>query len=127
MESGVSVLRIDERAYLDAARLAELSAEHGVVEAENLMTRAVGELALILAAMVRHYVSGDLRAFARELRRLRFMAGQVGMPSLAAATEGVSISLERGDSTALAATWARCLRLGESSLQAEWEAQDLSG
>ena len=127
MEGGVSVLRIEERACLDPARLAELRAEHGTAEADNLMARAVGELALILAAMVRHYVAGDLTAFGRELRRLKFIAGEVGMPSLAAATRGVSNSLARGDSTALAATWSRCLRLGESSLQAEWEAQDLSG
>lgn len=125
--SDISVLRIDEPVWLDTARIAALSAEHGTIEAESLMSRAVGELALVLAAMVRNYADGELKDFARGLRSLRRMSGHVGMESLARATEGVEICLKRGDATALAATWARCLRLGESSLQAEWEAHDLSG
>lgn len=127
MEAIVSVLQVEERVWIDPARHAALAEQHGLVVAENLMTRAVGELALILAAMVRQYSAGELKEFGRGLRSLRRVADQVGMNELAQATEGVRISLQRGDSTALAATWARCLRLGELSLQADWDAHDLSG
>lgn len=127
MSADISVLRPKEAVHLDVARLAQLYSEHGVAEAEDMMGRAVGELALLLAAMVRKYAEGDLRDFERQLQSLRRMANHVGMPALAQATRAVATCLKRGDPAALAATWARCLRIGEGSLEAEWNARGLSG
>ncbi|MDA3889505.1 MAG: hypothetical protein PF443_12075 [Allgaiera sp.] len=127
MTFNISVLRLEEQVRIDPTRFEELSASHGTTGAENLMARVVGELALLLTTMVRQYSEGNLKGFARGLRSLHRMADEVGMAALSRATEGVRISLRRGDSTALAATWARCLRLGEQSLLADWDAQDFSG
>lgn len=127
MISKISVLRLEEPVWIDPSRFQTLSDRYGAAGAENLMARAVGELALELATMVRLYSEGNLRKFGRGVRNLRRVADEVGMEALSHATEGVRISLSRGDSTALAATWARCLRLGEQSLLADWDAQDLSG
>lgn len=127
MTQKISVLRIEERVRIDPACRAALQARYGQAGADSMMAHAVSELALVLAAQVRHYAEGEMAEFGRGLRGLGRMASQVGMPALAQAVERVHICLKRGDSTALAATWARCLRLGEVSLQADWDAHDLSG
>ncbi|GHE01738.1 hypothetical protein U879_16110 [Defluviimonas sp. 20V17] len=127
MTSNIAVLRLEEQVQIDPARFEKLCARHGTSCAENLMARVVGELALVLSAMVGQYSEGNLKGFARGLRNLRRLADEVGMQTLSRATEGVRVSLRRGDSTALAATWARCLRLGEQSLLSDWDARDLSG
>jgi len=127
MSADISVLRPKEAMLLDAARLAQLYSEHGVAETDNLMARAVGELALLLAAMVLQYTEGEPSDFARRRQSLRRLVKHVGMSVLAEATEAVAICPKRDDPAALAATWARCLRIGEGSLETEWNAHDLSG
>ena len=127
MTVDVAVLRPRERVSMDPERMTALRAELGPDAAETLLSRATSELALLMAGMVRQYAEGDLRDFGRNLRSLGRMSDHVGMSGLGAAAAAVCDCLHRGDDTALAATWARLLRIAERALAAEWDLRGLSG
>ena len=124
--SRVAVLKPVESLWLDPARLSEIYANHDALEAENLIGRALSELALLLTGLVRHYGQGDLVSFARDLGTLQMLVSALGMVGGAGCCGAVQDCLRSGDSTALAATWARLLRAGEQTMDADWDAFGLS-
>ncbi|TMV82899.1 hypothetical protein FGG78_23525 [Thioclava sp. BHET1] len=124
--SCVAVLKPVESLWLDPARLSEIYANHNALEAENLIGRALSELALLLTGLMRHYGQSDLSAFARDLDSLQMLASALGMVGVAGCCGAVQDCLQSGDSTALAATWARLLRAGEQTMDANWDDCGLS-
>ena len=110
----VTVLRPVEGLSLDPARLAALYSEFGAPDAEGLMNRAIGEMALVM------------EDFGRNLRSLRRVADHVGMTGLALAAQAVIHCLAARDARALAATWTRLLRVGQVSLASDWDQRGLS-
>lgn len=120
-------LRPLEKVCLDNIRLQELHDRLGSIGAENTIDRAMEELAVRLAKIVRLYDAGkfvDVRGVARGIVTI---SDQVGMLVLANVARDVADLTMGDDSTALAATMARLLRIGEKSLMAVWAMQDLSG
>ncbi len=122
----VTVLRPVEGLSLDPARLAALYSEFGAPDAEGVLNRAIGEMALVMSSLVRQYTSGDLGDFGRNLRSLRRVADHVGMTGLALAAQAVMHCLAARDATALAATWTRLLRVGQMSLASDWDQRGFS-
>ena len=122
----VTVLRPVEGLSLDPARLAALYSEFGAPDAEGLMNRAIGEMALVMSSLVRQYTSRELEDFGRNLRSLRRVADHVGMTGLALAAQAVIHCLAARDARALAATWTRLLRVGQVSLASDWDQRGLS-
>lgn len=124
MTGNVTVLRPIERVRLDAGPVATLYREMGTPAAEQVVARALGELALTMTEMAGQVRGRDLTDLHRQLRRLQRMADHVGMTSLSHASAEVRNCLDGGDATAFAAVWARLIRIAERSLATEGEMLD---
>lgn len=107
--------------------MAEIYRNLGAPTAELLVTRALGELALAMAGIVEKVHAQDLRDLARQLARLRRMAEDIGLVSLAKVALDAQTCLERADGTAFSAVWARLMRVAERSLSPDHGIADLSG
>ncbi len=115
----VVALRPKERVRQDVEPIATIYRNLGTSGAEQVVARALGELALTmagLASQVRAHEMGDLT---RQLRRLQRMAENLGMVSLGVVAGDLRACMERADTTAFAAVWARLLRIAERSLASD--------
>lgn len=121
------VLRPRERVLQDGEAIAVLYRNLGTSVAEQMVSRALGELALSMAGIAAQVKAQDLADLARQLTRLQRMAEGLGMVSLTSVASDVRDCLGRGDSTGFAAVWARLLRVAERSLAADHGFADLSG
>jgi hypothetical protein len=115
-----------EKVRLDNVRLEELYQSHGPTVAEDLISRAMEELAVLLAKVNRVYQKGDLANVRSVAMNISGISEQVGMSVLSNVACDVTGLTERNDGPALAATTARLTRLGERTLMAVWDIQDLS-
>lgn len=122
----VTILRPQERVRQDGEAIAVIYRNLGTATAEPMVTRALGELALAMTQLAATVRGRDLTDMARQLRRMRRMAENLGMVSLSQVAEDLCTCLDRADSTAFAAVWARLLRVAERSLSAEQGFADLS-
>jgi hypothetical protein len=114
-------LRPTEQVRLDPERLGSLYAQLGVASAEDVVCRALEELALRLAHCDQLYRKQSWTALRKNTRSLIAIADQIGLLKLSAVAGDVTACIDRGDGTALAATLSRLLRIGERSLTAIWD------
>jgi len=124
MTGTIAVLRPLERLRQDAAPVAVMYRDLGTAQAEQVVTRALGELALTMSGLAHQVRAHDLNDLARQLRRLQRMSEQLGMISLGLVAGDVRLCLEGGDVTAFAAVWARLMRVAERSLAADRDLLD---
>jgi hypothetical protein len=110
----------------DVEPIAVIYRNLGAPVAEQMVTRALGELALTMAGIAEKVRAQELRDLARQLARLGRLAGDLGLLSLATVATDAKICLERADGTAFAAVWARLLRVAERSLAVEAGVADQS-
>jgi hypothetical protein len=122
----VVLLRQRERVYLDTSRLEELVLQLGAVNAEDIVCRALEELAARLAQTERCWRADAWLEMRKSARSLIAIAEQVGMQLLARVARDVVNCIDDHDETALAATLSRLLRIGELSLSEVWEMQDIT-
>ena len=114
--NNVVALRPKEHVRQDAEPIATMYRNLGTASAEQVVARALGELALTmsgLASQVRDHELGDL---IRQLRRLQRMAENLGLISLGLVAADLRVCLDNKDVTAFGAVWARLLRIAERSL-----------
>jgi hypothetical protein len=123
----VAVLHPHEVVRQDVEAVAEIYRNLGAPTAEQVVSRALGELALTMAGIVEQVRVQDLRDLSRQLARLRRLAEDIGLVSLAKVAGDAQACLERADSTAFSAVWARLLRVAERSLSTDQGVADLSG
>lgn len=117
---------LKESVRVDHDRLGALYAQLGEAAAEDVVCRAMEELALRLSHCSRLHTDknwDDLRKCARSLIAI---SDQIGMFALARVSADVINCIDAGDTTATAATLARLLRIGEQSLTAIWDLQDIT-
>jgi hypothetical protein len=126
MSGNVTALRPKELVRLDAEPIAAIYRNLGTSSAEQVVSRALGELALTLAGMVDQVRQRELGDLGRGLRRLQRMADHLGMISLGLIAAEARICMERSDATAFAAVWARLIRVAEASLSPDKELLDQS-
>lgn len=119
----VTLLKQDERVRLDPQRLDTLFDQLGETGAEDIVCRALEELAARLSHAERCYREGRIADMRKSSRSLIAIADQVGMSLLAGVAGDVTASIDAGDHVALAATFARLLRIGERSLCEIWDVQ----
>ena len=100
----------------DVEAIAVIYRNLGAPTAEQMVTRALGELALTMAGLAEKVRLQDMRDLAQQLARLRRLATDLGLLSLAAVAQDAQGCLARADATAFAAVWARLLRVAERSL-----------
>ena len=110
----------------DVEAIAVIYRNLGAPMAEQMVTRALGELALTMAGIAEKVQAQELRDLARQLGRLGRLAADLGLVSLASVSGDAQTCLERADGTAFSAVWARLMRVAERSLSAEVGLADLS-
>jgi hypothetical protein len=115
------VLSRDEPARLDRERMQRLFAELGPEAAEEVVTRALEELAVRLAHLDRCRQADDLARLRKTTRGMAAISEQLGMDALARVALDATACVDSGDAVALAAVLARLERLGERSLLAVWD------
>lgn len=115
----VTALRPRETVRQDVEAIAVIYRNLGAPVAEQMVTRALGELALTMAGIAEKVRAQELRDLARQLGRLARLAADLGLLSLATVAGDAKTCLERADGTAFSAVWARLLRVAERSLSAE--------
>jgi hypothetical protein len=117
----VFVLRPNDRVKQDAEPIATIYRNLGAASAEQVVTRALTELALTMAGLATQVKARDLGDMDRQLRRLQRMSENLGMVSLGVIAGDVRACLGRSDVTGFAAVWARLLRVAERSLATDRE------
>lgn len=124
--TSITQLNPREPIAVDRDRLGALYVELGETSAEDIVCRAMEELALRMSHCTRLYRIGDMANLRKSARSLIAIAEQIGMGGLAIAAEAVTDCVDRNDRVALAATLTRLMRTGEGSLTAVWELQDVT-
>lgn len=120
MAALVTYLCPRERIWLDPSRIGLLYTELGGAEVQALLDRAIQELGGVHAELRGQYAARDLDGFSRNLRRLRRIAEHLGLTTVARIAGDVIECLDRGDPTALAATWSRLSRSAEQAQLGNW-------
>ncbi len=120
------LIRPTEIVRVDSDKLGKLYADMGDVAAEDVVCRAMEELALRLAHCDRLYRSDNMEDLRKSSRSLIAIADQIGMSKLARVAGDVTVCIDTNNRVALAATLGRLMRIGEGSLTAIWDLQDLT-
>ncbi|MFT6090320.1 hypothetical protein [Sulfitobacter sp. CW3] len=119
-------MRPTEQVCVDQERLGTLYKQLGATDAEDVVCRAMEELALRISHCDRLYRTSDWLELRKNSRSLIAIAEQVGLQKLAAVAHDVMQSVDQNDEVAIAATLTRLVRVGERSLTAIWDTQDMS-
>lgn len=122
----MTLLKQEEVVRLNADRLEELYVQLGEAGAENVVCRALEELAVRLSHTERCHREGRTADLRKSARGLVAISDQIGMQMLSRVAADVVLCTDKGDSVALAATLARLLRIGERSLSEIWDIQHLT-
>lgn len=122
----VTQMRPIEGVCVDQERLGNLYAQLGNAGAEDVVCRALEELALRMSHCDRLYRASNWQDLRKNSRSLIAIAEQVGLQKLAHVAGDVMVSIDQSDTIAVAATLTRLIRIGERSLTAIWDMQDLS-
>lgn len=130
----IAVLRHDEGIRVNGRRVVELYDELGAAAAERVIGRATEELAVALqavvdrgrAALAQWDHAQDARSeTTKRVERLGALAWQVGLASLAHVATDVAVCAAHSDAATFAAVLARLDRVGNRSLTAVWDSQDI--
>ncbi len=126
MVEKITTLVQDETVRLNPDQLGTLYRKLGDASAEDVICRAVEEMAVRLTACERLWRDTDLTGLRKSARSLAAIAEQVGMVALAKVARDVIKTIDTDDNAAIAATLFRLIRVGERSLTAVWDLRDMS-
>lgn len=112
----VSVLNMREPVYVNHDRLHQLNRQLGEDTSRDILLRAIEEVAMRLKHIAARHDEGAFDEMRRAARSLIGIADQIGLDTLTMVADDVVDSVETGDPVATAATAARLLRIGETSL-----------
>ena len=115
-----------ERPRMDARQIESLCMELGTKGAEDAVCRAMEQLGQQLHQAHQFAFDGEQLKLYDTLANLRTTAEHIGLCGLAHVARDVMTCVEFGDGVAQAATLARLGRIGERSLAALWDLQDMS-
>lgn len=121
----VSVLKQNEVVLMNRDRIVQLKRQLGERAAQDVLCRAVEEIALRLEQVTDQFVRRDLVQMRKYTRSLLAIADQIGLDTLTMVADDVLCSIDSSDEVAVAATHSRLFRIGQSSLTEIWEMQDV--
>lgn len=124
MTATIMSIRPNDRIRQDAEPIALIYRSMGTHAAEEVVNRALGELAVTMSGIARQVRAHDMLDLTRQLRRLERMAVQLGLVSLGTVSNDARNCLDDGDLIAFSAVWARLVRVAEASLATEKGALD---
>lgn len=116
----------NESVRLDRDRIGALYGQMGESAAEDILGRAIEELAARLTQCERRWRQRDWTGMRKSARSLVAISDQIGMSVLADVARDVTNALDCDDHVAVSATLFRLIRIGERSLTAVWDLRDLS-
>ncbi len=116
----------EESVRLDRSQLEVLYHSLGPIGADKVVNHALEEIAVSLSRATKEYREGRLDDLRVSVRGLIAVAQQVGMTTLARVGRDVQDLASSHDAPAFGAAMARLERIGETSLVAVWDLQDLS-
>lgn len=122
----VTLMKPTEAVRVNSEQLSGLYADLGDVQAEDIVCRAMEELALRLSHCERLYRAGEFSDLRKSSRSLVAIADQIGMTKLSRIALDVTACIDQEDMVALPAVLARLMRIGEGSLTAIWDLQDVT-
>ncbi len=122
----ITTLVQTESVRLDPDRLGHLYRQLGDAGAEDVVCRAIEELAVRLSHCERLWREQDWQGLRKSARSLIAISEQIGMTALARVAGDVTATVDAQDYVANSATLFRLIRVGERSLTAVWDLQDLS-
>lgn len=126
MVDKVTTLKQEESVCLDPDRLGGLYQQLGDAGAEDVVCRAIEELAVRLSSCERYWREQNWLELRKCARSLIAIADQIGMTALARVARDLTNSIDNNDLVAIGAVLCRLIRVGERSLTAVWDQQDLS-
>jgi hypothetical protein len=123
----VTELRPEEPARFNPEKLEDLCRQIGEARAEAEVARALERISMTLAALPSLRDGSERPLLRAAVTSLVRDADLIGMATLARVARHVLDALEGGDGVALSSTVARLSRVGDRSIHAVWELEDLSG
>ena len=111
---------------MDPAQIETLRGDLGRPAAEDVVCRAMEEVAQRMCTLQNQALSGPREEMHKGLRALAAIADQIGMLALSHVAGDVTYCIDRADTNAVASTLSRLIRVGERSLTAVWDIQDFS-
>jgi len=127
MRIGVTELPLEEPARFNPGQLEDLCNQMGEERAEAEVADALERLSSQMTKISVAQAMGDADRLEPPLCALVADAQLIGMATLAQVGRDVLTCLDRGDPIALSATLARLERIGDRSIHAVWDFEDLSG
>ena len=115
-----------ERLRQDAEPIAAIYRNLGVQAAEQVVARALAELAGVAQDVVEQVRLHDSAALPRSLRRLQRLSENMGLVSLGTVARDAAVCMADGDGIAFAAVFARLQRVMERTFPAVADVADLS-
>ena len=115
-----------ESVSVDQDRLGALYSQLGAAGAEDVVCRALEELALRMSHCEMLYREGHWDELRKNTRSLIAIADQIGMLALSHVASDVTACIDQGNGIAVAATLSRLMRVGDRSLTAVWDIQDIT-
>jgi hypothetical protein len=123
-----AILRLQHKEHvrLDHSQLKVLYQSLGPAGADKVLAHALDDLSTTLVTAAEHYRLGEIEPLRAAVKTVIALAQQVGMTMLARVGRDVLALSQTYDAAAFGATMARFERIGEGSLMAVWDLQDLS-
>jgi hypothetical protein len=122
----ITTLAPMERVRLDPDRLEVLYTRLGEDGADNVLCRAMEEMAIRLKQSEKLYGAGASGELRKTVHSLISISDQIGLDTLADVARDVVTCIDSGDWTALGATFARLIRTSDQSLTAIWDLHDVT-
>ena len=123
----VLALTPKENPRLDLEQISSIYRNLSSQAADQVVTRALGELGLQMAKLAERIAQHQMGDLLRRLKRLDRMAQNLGLKTLSTVAQDLANCLERGDTTAFAAVWARLLREADCTLTLDQDLHDQTG
>lgn len=122
----LSVLAPNDAVHLDQKQLANLYVKMGPTQAEEVVCRAMEELARRLSNLEALNAKGQFENVSKAARRLVGIAEQIGLVDLANVARHVESCFLRPDRVAQFAVLNRLYRVADASLTEVWQGHDLT-
>ncbi|MBO9474596.1 hypothetical protein J7413_13680 [Shimia sp. R10_1] len=117
----IATLKMSEQAVVDHDELTRVLIRLDQNDVEETFMSLIKSLTDHLAMAERHYNADDLTELAETMTLVELIAGRLCMTALSRVAVDVIACCERHDSVALAATYARLIRIGECALREIWD------
>lgn len=126
MVANILTVAHTETVRLDLDKLSDLYDELGEHGAEDVVCRAIEELAVRLTHCERLWRHNDKINLRKSARSLIAIADQIGMVAMSNIARDVTLAIDAQDDPAVASTLFRLIRVGERSLTVIWDQHDMS-